>query len=210
MVRNIIWDVDGTLFDTYPAIVESIRAAVDSLGESVSPEWIEGLVKNSLRHCVTVLADTYGWSQADIERAFEEHYALVSAEDTLPFPGVKKLCRYINEIGGRNFIVTHRGRKGTTELLNAHDMAGYFSGAVVRDDGYARKPDPAAFDAVIEKYGLDREETLTVGDREIDIEAGQRAGLFSCYFGSEPVETKADLVVSRMDDLYEYIVSKNG
>lgn len=209
MFRNIIWDVDGTLFDTYPAIAESFRAAVNDCGENVSLGWVDGLVRNSLSHCVTVLVDTYGLSKDDIEEGFKKYYALVSAEENPPFPGVVKLCQYIDEIGGQNVIVTHRGRKGTTELLKAHNMTVYFSGAIVRDDGYARKPDPEAFEAAIEKYGLKREETLTVGDREIDIVAGQRTGLFSCYFGSGAIDVEADLVVDEIDDLYEYIVNEN-
>ncbi len=210
MFRNIIWDVDGTLFDTYPAIVESFRAAVSDLGGDVSLETIEGLAKISLTHCLAALADRCGLSEADIERGFKEHYGSVAAGESPPFPGVMRLCQYIEEIGGQNAIVTHRGRAGTAELLDTHGMTAYFTGVIVRDDGYARKPDPEAFEAVIEKCGLKREETLAVGDREIDVIAGQRAGLFSCYFGSDPIDVEADLTISEMDDLYEYIVKENG
>ena len=207
MFRNIIWDVDGTLFDTYPPIAKAIKAALNDLGKDASLKWIEGLCRESLGHCVKLLSDTYELEEDDIEREFQRHYAFVSAEESPPFPGVVALCDYIVMSGGKNIIVTHRGREGTLELLAAHNLTDYFSRWVERDDGYARKPDPAAFEAAIGKYNLELEETLTVGDREIDILAGQRAGIFSCFFGSSSIDTEADLVVSNFDDLYQYIVS---
>jgi len=36
MFRNIIWDVDGTLFDTYPSMAKAFQAALSDLGEAVS------------------------------------------------------------------------------------------------------------------------------------------------------------------------------
>ena len=77
---------------------------------------------------------------------------------------------------------------------------------VCRDDGYPRKPDPAAFEAALAIYHLEREETLTVGDRDIDILAGQAAGLFSCFYGDVTDGIQADLMISHFDELYEYLV----
>ena len=48
MFRNIIWDVDGTLFDTYPAIAKAFRAALNDAGKDAALDWIEELAKISL------------------------------------------------------------------------------------------------------------------------------------------------------------------
>ena len=133
-------------------------------------------------------------------------------ESFLPFGEYKEyiqwvleVCRYICAIGGKNIIVTHRGLKGTLELLAAHNMTDYFAGCLTRDDGYPRKPDPAIFEAAIAKYHLKPEETLTVGDREIDIAAGQAAGILSCFYGTTSENVKADLVISNFEDLYRFL-----
>jgi histidinol phosphatase-like enzyme len=42
-------------------------------------------------------------------------------------------------------------------------------------DAYPRKPDPAAFNAIIERHGLVRDETMAIGDRDIDVLAGRSA-----------------------------------
>jgi len=206
MLRNIIWDVDGTLFDTYPAIARAFRASLNSLGKDAPLDWLQDLAKVSLGHCVSVLVARYHLEIGDIDRAFDDQYSRVMVEENPPFPGVKEICEYICSIGGKNVIVTHRGLKSTLELLDANKMAGYFAGCLARDDGYPRKPDPAIFEAAIARVHLKREETLTVGDREIDILAGQAAGITSCFYGVEPVGMKADLVISNFDDLYQYLI----
>jgi len=80
-------------------------------------------------------------------------------------------------------------------------MAHLFSASITGDDGYSRKPDPAAFVAALELCDLPRGETITVGDRDIDILGGQAAGLFACLFGTPSDEVAPDLVIARFDEL---------
>lgn len=206
MFRNIIWDVDGTLFDTYPAMARAIKAALKDLGRDSSLPWITQLARRSLSECDTVLADKYQLDKGDLERALEKHFDLITVEESPPFPGVMDLCQYIGSIKGKNVIVTHRGRRGTMELLTGHKLADFFAGCITRDDGYPRKPHPAAFEAALGMYRLQREETLTVGDRQIDIVAGRAAGLFSCFYDVEAEGVDADLIISSFDELHEYLV----
>ncbi len=206
MFRNIIWDVDGTLFNTYPAIAQAIKASLNDLGKDASLAWIVELAKQSLSQCDAVLADKYQLDRGELEQTLEKHFDRITIEESPPFPGVKVLCQYICSIKGKNVIVTHRGRTSTMKLLAGHKLDGYFAGCITRDDGYPRKPNPAAFEAALAAYHLQQEETLTVGDRQIDILAGQAAGLFSCFYGVEADSVKADLAISSFDELYEYLV----
>ncbi|MBN1218300.1 MAG: HAD-IA family hydrolase [Anaerolineae bacterium] len=206
MLRNIIWDVDGTLFDTYPSMAKAIKAALNDLGQDSPLIWIESLAKVSLGHCTSVLADKYHLEVDDLGRAFESQYSRVTAEENPPFPGVIDVCQYICSIKGKNVIVTHRGRKGTMELLAANKMVDYFAGCLTGDEGYPRKPDPAIFEAAIVRFHLKRAETLTIGDRDIDILAGQAAGILSCSYGAASDGVKADLVISDFAELYQYLV----
>jgi phosphoglycolate phosphatase-like HAD superfamily hydrolase len=209
MFRNIIWDLDGTLFDTYPAIAGAFRAALADLGKDAPLDWIGNLAKISIGHCETSLAERYRLSEEEIDQKFGEHYDLISPEEQPPFPGVRLLCEYICSIRGKNVIVTHRGRQGTDMLLATHRLTGCFTGSLAHEDGYPRKPDPAAFVAAMEKYDLKREETLAVGDREIDIQAARAAGIFTCLFGEGGGGINADLTVCNYDELMQYIVAEN-
>lgn len=210
MIRNIIWDVDGTLFDTYPAIARAFKAALNDLGADASLDWIEGLARKSLGYCASTLAGEYQLNAEAIGQAFGAHYDLAEPEEQPPFPGVIAICDYICASGGKNVIVTHRGRRGTVDLLAAHQMSGYFAGCLTRDDGYPKKPDPAAFEAILKAHVLERKQTIAVGDREIDVLAGQAAGLTTCLFGPETEGVVADLKVSSLDELYRYLVRQPG
>ena len=74
MFRNIIWDVDGTLFDTYPAIAKAFQVALNDLGKDASLDRIEDLAKISISYCVTTLANQCQLNEEDIAQAFGEHY----------------------------------------------------------------------------------------------------------------------------------------
>jgi HAD superfamily hydrolase (TIGR01509 family) len=208
LFRHIIWDVDGTLFDTYPAIANAFKAALGDLGQDAPADWIAGLARQSVGHCLSTLAATYRLPEEAIDQGFDKYYGVIKPEEQPPFPGVIAVCRTICSGGGKNVIVTHRGQKGTLELLAAHRMTEYFAGWLTHHDGYPRKPDPAAFEAALQRYDLKREETMTVGDRAIDILAGQAAGLFSCLFGTDADGVAADLTVGSFDELYRYLVSE--
>jgi phosphoglycolate phosphatase-like HAD superfamily hydrolase len=210
MFRNIIWDVDGTLFDTYPAIARAFQVTLNDLGKDASLDWIEELARISLSYCVTTLANQCQLNEKDIGQAFVEHYDRTSPEEQLPFPGVITVCQYICTLGGINVIVTHREHKGTNELLTAHKMSHYFTACLARDDGYPRKPHPAAFEAMLKIHKLQPEETMAIGDRDIDVLAGQAAGIFTCLFGLKNDRAMADLTIRSFDELYRYLVSRSN
>jgi phosphoglycolate phosphatase-like HAD superfamily hydrolase len=57
---------------------------------------------------------------------------------------------------------------------------------------------------------LQREETMAVGDQDIDVLAGQAAGIFTCLFGLKTDEVVAHLTIISFDELYRYLVSRSN
>lgn len=200
-IRNVIWDVDGTLFDTYPAIARAFREALLELGADAPIDEIADLARESLGHCATTLAGRHGLELDRFEAAFARHYERAAPGDSPPFEGVRRVCELIRERGGKNVIVTHRGPTGTAELLAEGGLAKLFAGSITRADGYPRKPDPAAFNAIIERHGLDRSETIAIGDRAIDVAAGKAAGVLTCFFGQADGDVAADLAIDDFREL---------
>jgi phosphoglycolate phosphatase-like HAD superfamily hydrolase len=209
MIKNIIWDVDGTLFDTYPAIAGAFQEALLALGKDADFENILVLAKQSLDHCLTTLAAEYQLKEEDLDRAFGEEYGKVTFAAQPPFPGAKAACEYIRSIGGKNVIVTHRGSGGTEGLLEENGMTSLFAGWITHEDGYPRKPDASAFLAAMQAHGLQPDETLTVGDREIDMLAGKAAGIRTCLFRGAGHGTDADLTIREFDELLHYLRKAN-
>lgn len=202
MIKNLIWDLDGTLFDTYPAISAAFEAALQDLGAAVPREEILPLVRVSFGHCAERLSVQTGLNPDQIMEAFSVKYAKIPPEFSPPFPDVRGLCTWAVVTGGKNLIVTHRMRSSTEALLEVHGLRELFAGWLTHDDGYPRKPAPDAFLAALEKYQIDPTETLALGDRDLDLEAAHAAGVaYSCAYGPGPFSVEADFVVQDFSDL---------
>ncbi len=205
MIHNLIWDLDGTLLDTYPAMTEAFVAALIDLGWIVDPAQVDSLARQSLGYCAEVLAGETGLDPEEITDRFAEHYRAIPLAQQPPFPGVVEVCRCIVTRGGMNTIITHRGRESAWRLLREHRLDAYFADILGHEDGYPRKPDPAVFMAMIRKHQLKPEETLAIGDRGIDIQAGKAAGLRTCLFGNAESGEAPDLAITDFRQLYEML-----
>jgi HAD superfamily hydrolase (TIGR01509 family) len=205
MIQHLIWDVDGTLFDTYPAIARSFQAAARDLGAPVTYDEVMRLALVSVDHCVTTLSNTYALPTDRREELFDQHYRAITPEDQPPFAGVEAVCQHVRARGGLNLIVTHRRRAGLDRLLATHRLTAYFTDILSNDDAYPRKPDPAAFLALIERHQLPRDTTLGVGDRDIDILAAQAAGLRAAVFGTSYGASTPDFVFADYAYLLKWI-----
>ena len=209
MFHDLIWDVDGTIFDTYPAFARAVQAALVDLGGAVPLGRIDGLCRQSLGHCVATFASEFGLDADELAEGFNQHYAAVPPQDQPPFPGVVDVCTYVRSIGGKNLIVTHRGRQSLQRLLATHGMAEYFADCLTYDDEYPRKPDPASFEEMIQRHHLAREEVLAIGDRDLDVLAGRAAGVRTCRFGAPSTAVVADYSIAEYAELYRLLVTEN-
>lgn len=209
-LRFFIWDVGGTLFDTYPATVRAFGRALQDLGASAPDEHIATLVHVSRAHCATVLAQEHGLDADVLYRRFEQRYAQVPPEEQVLFPGAADVCAFALERGGNNYLWTHRERASVSALLRAHAMERYFAGVVTADDGFPRKPDPAGLNTLILRHQLPRDETLVIGDREIDLLGGRNAGVHAACFGTLPDGVVVDFRFDAYAQLLEWLRTVDG
>jgi HAD superfamily hydrolase (TIGR01509 family) len=201
VIRNILWDVDGTLFDTYPAITYAISKSLNEMGLSIALNVIDGLARQSLSHCVETLSQRFKLDPDLLRRQFAESYRAVDPANQHPFPGVSEVCGLIHARGGLNIAVTHRDVQSTQTLLSAHLLAPFFSDIFSVEQGYPRKPDPNMVLAALEKHTLNPDQTLLVGDRDMDIHAGRTAGVKTCLFGQASSADLADFQIERYAQL---------
>ncbi len=209
--RNLIWDFDGTLFDTYPEIT---LAFIDVLNKDYGIEYgyrdAFSLAKKSIGLCIESLADEFNIDREEFSEKYKERYFGELTYEGKPFENVEEVLEYISKRGG-NFLITHRGFESLNEFLIRHDFNKYFIEIVTSDANFPLKPDPASFNYIIDKYKLKKGHTLGVGDRILDIEAANSAGIKSCFFdpGGSKIET-ANYNISRMKDLLKILKKSNN
>ncbi|MBD3922953.1 HAD-IA family hydrolase [Paenibacillus sp. PR3] len=182
---NILWDFDGTLFDTYPAYTDIFY---EELGGQVSKEEILAHLKISFTHAVR----HYGLTEQQIKRVFAMEQDIDPAL-TPPFPYVEKVLQ-LAEI---NVIMTHKPRNEVIHILNHYGWTDYFNEIVAGDDGYPRKPDSASYVYLHNKYRID----LAVGDRELDIIPARSIGIQTCLFQNNT--PGADLYLTTYEDFFK-------
>jgi HAD superfamily hydrolase (TIGR01509 family) len=182
-VRNILWDVDGTLFDTYPAITYAFSKALNELGLSIALNVIDGLARQSIGHCVDTLSQRFKLDPDLLRQRFANSYRAVDPANQPPYPGVHEVCELIHARSGLNIAVTHRGVDSTKRLLDTHALSVYFDDIFSVEQGYPRKPDPDMVVAALEKHALAPGQTLLIGDHDMDIRAGRAAGVSTCLGG---------------------------
>jgi phosphoglycolate phosphatase-like HAD superfamily hydrolase len=56
MIKNLLWDLDGTLFDAYPAITYANSKSISQMGGAIALNVIDGLARQSIGHCLKTLA----------------------------------------------------------------------------------------------------------------------------------------------------------
>ena len=188
---NIIWDFDGTLFNTYPAMCRDLQAVMEGLGVHAS---LEDLLPRFTTSRETVLAwcgEQAGMTAQEVDQIYRAWVTEHGQPEAYPFPHVRSILERFQAAGGRNFVFTHRSGSVHDYLAGA-DLTKYFTDVVSAGTTYARKPAPAGNLHIIETHGLDKARTLAVGDRELDVLAAKNAGIHACLFSPEHRETAAD------------------
>lgn len=181
---NILWDFDGTLFDTLPAYTDLFK---EILGDSVTKEEILSHIKISITHAVK----HYGLSEQQVMEMLVKEKSL-HPRQTPPFSNVEDILKFAEV----NVIMTHKRRKGVISILQHYGWEGYFQEIVAGDDGFPRKPDPASYIYLHDKYNIN----LAIGDREIDILPAKSIGIKTCLFqNSTP---GADLYLTKYEDFF--------
>ena len=186
LISDIIWDFDGTLFDTYPETVNAFNRALKDNGIDETSENILNYVKISEGCAVKHFRELYGLGDTFIDKL--NHYKNNTEYEMIrPFSFAAEVCKKFVTLGGRNYIITHRG-DSTLKLLQYHGMQHYFTEIITKKYGFKRKPDPEAFQFLIEKYKINKSTALVIGDRECEILGAKGVGIKVCLFNTNDVE----------------------
>lgn len=210
--RYLLWDMDGTLFDTYPATNVAVVEAFAAAGVDVDPEEVALLLTDALVVCMEMLSARHGLDPQTMMARVQAIVSEVPLDERPPFTGVRQVCERMIAAGGQNLIFTHRDRASLDDFLAHFEMHDLFldTVAIDQDGGYPRKPDPTGFLTVITRHYLPLKEVLVIGDRTLDIEAGIRAGVATCLFGAQPADgIKPDYVIQTYAEL-EPILFEEG
>lgn len=204
-LKNIIWDFDGTLFNTYPGMVYAFKTALKDSDIEVGENEILKYMKVSVSNAINHFMESYNLNNDFIER-YVYYEKNLEANKILPFPFAKERCFDLKKDEGKNYILTHRGNS-VFKFLKFHDMIDCFEEIATRHNCFKKKPDPEGFTYFTKKYCMSDDMVLAIGDRECDILEAKNAGIRTCLYNTNNIESneKADFNINSLSELYNIL-----
>lgn len=171
-----MFDLDGTLVDSYPAITQSLNHARALHG---LPPLDEASVRRMVGHGLeSLIAQQVGASHvATGVRAFREEYARVFAAGTTPLPGAVDTLRALHARGYALAVASNKPADFTERILASTGALGWFRAVFGPEGAGAPKPDPAMLHACLRALDVGAEEAVYVGDMVLDVETAARASV---------------------------------
>ena len=193
-----IWDLDGTLLDSYEAILSGIEETFGQFAIPYDKEKVrEFILKFSVQDLLEKVAEKRKLDVEVLNQVRAQNLAEKNAQVVL-MPGAREVLDWADETGIQQFVYTHKGDNALT-ILRDLGLESYFTEILTSQSGFARKPSSEAATYLLGKYQLDSEKTYYIGDRTLDVEFAQNSRiqsinfLESSYEGNHRIQALADI-----------------
>lgn len=182
MIKNIIFDFDGTLADTAPLIVVTMDATARELGlpAKTDSEYRSSIglrldeIPQFLWPANHIQGEVFATAYSRIFEDIKQYYTVRC------FPFVSETLRQLKDLGFGLAIASSRSHRSLDEFISDYGFDSVFDIVVGGDDVGKCKPEPDAVFEICRKTGWQPAECLVVGDTTFDILMGQNAGSATC------------------------------
>ena len=193
-----IWDLDGTLLDSYEAILSGIEETFGQFAIPYDKEKVRDFIlKYSVQDLLEQVAEERKLDAEVLNQVRAQSLSEKNAQVVL-MPGAREVLAWADQAEIQQFVYTHKGDNALT-ILRDLGLEFYFKEILTSQSGFARKPSPEAATYLLDKYRLDSENTYYIGDRTLDVEFAQNSGLQSINFlessykGNHRIQELADI-----------------
>lgn len=210
----VVFDLDGTLVDTAPDLVDTLNLVLQREGVAPLPfdqgrSMIGGGVRAMIERGLRARAKPL--QPGELDRLFDgfiEHYAAHIADRSRPFPALETALDQLAEKGCHLAVCTNKFEWLSRRLLDALEMSRRFAAICGQDTFGVKKPDPEILWQTIGKAGGDQQRAVMVGDSAVDIVLARAANVpvIAVDFGytDVPIATlHPDRIVDHFDRLSE-------
>ncbi len=209
-VRGVIFDLDGTLIDSYQAIYLGFHYAYSEMGlPPLSYGQVERAVGRGLAHTFRELLGEERVPQA--LTLFRKKYEEVFPTHTRLLPDAREVVGSLQGRGLQLAVATNKFGQFSRKIFEHFGMEKMFTVILGDGDVSQNKPDPEMLYLAMDKMGVGKEETIFVGDSVIDIQTGKNAGIpvFAVPTGNtgreDLVRAQPAVIMNRLLDLLSLV-----
>ena len=215
MFKTILFDFDGTLYDTVEGIEKSAQYALHKLGVSASLEELRCFAGPPL---VDIFMEKFGFSHEKAWEArglFQERYIPVGVYESRPFPGMKEFLADLKENGLTLAVATSTPLDLAEQLLRSAGMREFFTvvrGSTLGGNNNAKRE---IVEGVIADLGAAKEDCVLIGDTKYDVAGAHAAGI-ACigvrYGYAAPGELEAagaDAIAADLAELEKMLTARD-
>lgn len=177
--KTVIFDLDGTLLDTLEDLCDSTNFALAHFGfPTRSLAEVRSFVGNGIGKLIerALPENAGGQTYGAVLAEFKRHYAENCNNKTCLYVGIEELLRKLAQSGVKLAVVSNKVDSAVRELCEKY-FGALVPVAIGEREGVRRKPAPDSVFAAMELLGAKKEETVYVGDSEVDIETAKNAGI---------------------------------
>ncbi|MBE5932816.1 MAG: HAD family hydrolase [Lachnospiraceae bacterium] len=176
--NTVIFDLDGTLLDTLDDLTDSVNFAMNAMGWPLRDRKdVRLFLGNGIKRLME-LSSPKGIADEEFERAFalfKEYYEAHNQDKTAPYDGVVDVMAHFKEKGIKMAIVSNKVHEAVLALRDK--FFPYVEIAIGDMPDMARKPEPDSCYKALELLGSNKEESVYIGDSEVDLLTAKNSGL---------------------------------
>src|SRR5581483_2290484 len=175
--RAVLFDLDGTLVDSYAALADAVNFArrqhgLEELSAARIREFVGGGIEPLLQRAFNTTA-----VPRSVQDAFENRYDEICCEESKVLANVEATLETLQALGVLMAVCTNKPTTFSKKILSFLELAQYFEAIVGPDVAGARKPDPHHVLRTLEATRCAPSEALFVGDMPIDVHAARASGM---------------------------------
>ncbi|MBQ8960622.1 MAG: HAD-IA family hydrolase [Ruminococcus sp.] len=175
--RVLLFDLDGTLTDSAPGIVNCARYALAEMGLP-EPEDLMCFVGPPLYVSFPKFCGLDEAQTKEAIRLYRERYATIGLFENGVYPGIPEMLMRLKNSGKRLFAATSKPEKFARQIMDRYGLSQFFEfiGGAALDGSRDDKND--VIDYVLETAGItDRSQVIMIGDREQDVLGAEKCGI---------------------------------
>ena len=209
MIRNIIYDLDGTIINSSKDIVNSFNYAfkVNNLKIRIDNKFFINNANLGSRYFIKKATKGKKINILKLQNDFQKYYELNFYKNSNLKKGFRKFLKFTKKKKYVNILCTNKKEQTAVKILKKYKIYNYFKFIVGYDTFKEKKPEPKFIKKIYKKFKLQKTNTIMIGDTEVDSMLAIRAKI-KFFLVEKGYTNKKDFFYNFKFKNFEQIINK--